>query len=474
MECFSSGECRNWHVDPKPLKPANYDLSMSKKTAFRAASYVEPNQPVGRVLELFAGVGGFRIGLSRAGLATVASNQYEPGEKAQYASRCYEANFKAGEHYNMLIEDLITSAETGAIVLPKNVDVLVGGFPCQDYSVAKSLSTSTGIEGKKGVLWWQILRLMDFYKEENQKTFPFVFLENVDRLLKSPVAQRGRDFAVMVQELMNRGYAVEWRVVSASDYGFPQRRIRVFILAKYIAKDDLISESFAADQITRDGILAKSFPSTPTEGFEMQEVKLFKTTLQTSETFGVGRKSSPFANAGFAAAGRVWTQKVTAQYSGRMYTLADVLEAESDVPDSFIVSDEDFVQKWKPLKDGGSYQRKDKATGFEYLYSEGKMTCPDDLQKPARTILTAEGGTSASRFKHIIRIGNRYRRLMPLELERLSGFPDNHTSKLSNGDETSDIKRAFFLGNALVVGLVERVGHEIAKALAEKSTLRSE
>lgn len=443
---------------------------MSNKKPFRVAAHVEPTEPIGRVFELFAGVGGFRIGLSRANLATVASNQFEPGEKAQFASRCYEARFPEGEHYNMLIEDLVEFAEKGTISLPESIDILVGGFPCQDYSVAKSLSVSSGIVGKKGVLWWQILRLLDFYEAREGKPIPYVFLENVDRLLKSPVKQRGRDFAVMLQELMKRGYAVEWRVVSASDYGFPQRRIRVFIVAKRLAPRQNTNGDFASAQLLQDGILARSFPAEPAQESSLEEVELFSDTLDTSERFGLGLKASPFANAGFAAQGRVWTRKFTPVYNQEKFVLSDVLEPEESIPESFFVSEETFVTKWKPLKDGGSYARKDKVTGFEYRYSEGKMTCPDDLSKPSRTILTGEGGSSASRFKHIIKVNGRYRRLVPVELERLSGFPDNHTAELVGGKTVSDVKRAFFIGNALVIGLVERVGFELAREIAENSS----
>jgi DNA (cytosine-5)-methyltransferase 1 len=439
---------------------------MPSEQVFRAKEYVEPSNPKGRVFELFAGVGGFRVGLSRADLATVVSNQFEPGQKAQFASRCYEARFTAGEHHNMLIEDLLTKAESGEITLPNDIDVLVGGFPCQDYSVAKSLSTSSGIEGKKGVLWWQILRLMDFYSSTIGHDIPFVFLENVDRLLKSPVSQRGRDFAVMLQELMFRGYAVEWRVVSASDYGLPQRRIRVFILATKTDLNKKFSPGEAAQKILSTGILARSFPAKPGMGSELVSIELSRSTFETSRDFGRSLKVSPFSNAGFAFKGQVWTQKVEAHYDGHRFTLGDVLEPTADVPEEFFVSPSEVNAKWKPLKDGGSYDRVDKVTGFQYKYSEGKMTFPDDLSKPARTILTGEGGTSASRFKHLIQVDGRFRRLMPIELERLSGFPDNHTHFLIGDSPISQVKRAFFIGNALVVGLVERVGKILATEIS--------
>ena len=95
------------------------------------------------------------------------------------------------------------------------------------------------------------------------------------------------------------------------------------------------------------------------------------------------------------------------------------------------------------------------------------MAFPDLLTNPSRTILTGEGGTTPSRFKHIIKIGDRYRRLTPVELERLNGFPDNWTKFDDQGKELSDARRAFFMGNALVVGLIERVGKVLAELASE-------
>ena len=113
------------------------------------------NNHIIRVVELFAGVGGFRIGLEGASDAyeTIWNNQWEPSTKHQDASLVYQARFGKKGHSNQDI-NLVKTAE-----IPDH-DLLVGGFPCQDYSVAASLSRSGGIEGKKGVLWWQIYRIL--------------------------------------------------------------------------------------------------------------------------------------------------------------------------------------------------------------------------------------------------------------------------------------------------------------------------
>lgn len=115
------------------------------------------------VVELFAGVGGFRVGLNdinsfdnKTGRAIenrnwdfVWANQYEPAYKTQDAFNCYVKRFGSEDVSNLDI-NLVDKKE-----IP-NHNLLVGGFPCQDYSVARSLSNEQGIEGKKGVLFWQI------------------------------------------------------------------------------------------------------------------------------------------------------------------------------------------------------------------------------------------------------------------------------------------------------------------------------
>ena len=96
-----------------------------------------------KVVELFAGVGGFRLGLGEKNYEVVFSNQWEPLTKEQHASKVYEKRFKTGIHSNEDIEEVPTSK------IPQH-DILCGGFPCQDYSVASTLVNSKGLIGKKG------------------------------------------------------------------------------------------------------------------------------------------------------------------------------------------------------------------------------------------------------------------------------------------------------------------------------------
>ncbi|MDH2904396.1 MAG: DNA (cytosine-5-)-methyltransferase [Actinomycetota bacterium] len=430
--------------------------------AYRSPKYHEPNEGeiAGTVTELFAGVGGFRIALARDGWKTVFSNQWEPSTKSQHASDCYVHHFGAEGHSNENLTRVVERHLEEGTVVPRT-DLIVGGFPCQDYSVAKSLKHSHGLEGKKGVLWWDIQKLIEVNRPR------FIFLENVDRLLKSPSTQRGRDFAVMLNTLGLLGYLIEWRVVNAADYGFPQRRIRVFIVASRL---DLLPSSMALDPeelLRKSGILARALPIKKSS-FRPRLISLVETPDVISATFGKGNSRSPFENSGVFFEGVAYTLKVQSRYSGRPKTLGEVLE---DGPfDSEYVIPADRLPEWRYLKGAKSIERTHKESGFTYSYAEGKMSFPDSLDKPSRTILTGEGGTSPSRFKHVIKDGSRYRRLTPIELERLNGFPDNWTQSSISGPLKPG-RRAFFMGNALVVGLVERVGRVLASEMRSQGAI---
>ncbi len=413
--------------------------------------YSEPKNPVGTVAELFAGVGGFRIGLARAGWKTVYSNQWEPSTKVQHASDVYVANFGNEGHSN---ED-IASVER----IPKKFDLLVGGFPCQDYSVAKTLNSAKGLRGKKGVLWWEILRLVEIHKPK------FIFLENVDRLLKSPASQRGRDFAVMLRTLGDAGYIIEWRVVNAAEYGFPQRRIRVFIVAR---RAKTLGKSIKPlEYLTSKGILARALPVISTQ-LDCTSFEIDENAEKVSRYFNkTSVEKSPFFNSGVFVNGVVHTLKTEPNPGAiKFQTLGDIVQKESEVDESFYVPERQ-LKEWKFLKGAKSIERVHKESGTKYKYAEGSMAFPDLLTNPSRTILTGEGGSTPSRFKHIIKTKKGYRRLTPIELERLNGFPENWTEFTSDGKQVSDAKRAFFMGNALVVGLTQKVGAVLADEMTK-------
>ncbi len=412
-----------------------------------------------RVVELFAGVGGFRIGLEGASDAyeTIWSDQWEPSTIHQDASLVYRARFGSNGHCNKDINTVPTSE------IPDH-DLLVGGFPCQDYSVASTLSRSGGIEGKKGVLWWQIYRILE---EKGESRPDYVFFENVDRLLGSPAKQRGRDFAIILASLADLGYTVEWRVINAADYGMPQRRRRTYIVG--FRDGSHISEQVQKleDWVLYDGVLAKAFPFEAKKGTQ-SEFELDGTIKQVSDNFNKDAKDSPFGNAGIMRNRQVYSVDAAAVYSGPMMTLGDNLIDESLVPEEFFISKDD-IAKWEYEKGAKKIERTTKE-GFMYTFSEGGMAFPDFLDRPSRTIITGEGGSAASRFKHVILTpSGRYRRLVPIELERLNMFPDNHTYHPG----VTDGRRAFLMGNALVCGVVREIGKSLYRFIYEEEPVSS-
>lgn len=408
-----------------------------------------------KVVELFAGVGGFRIGLEGASdtYETIWNNQWEPSTQHQDASLVYKARFGSKGHSNKDINTVPT------LEIPDH-DLLVGGFPCQDYSVAASLSRSGGIEGKKGVLWWQIYRILN---EKGDKRPKYIFFENVDRLLNSPATQRGRDFAIILASLADLGYVVEWRIINAADYGMPQRRRRTYIVG-YL-NDSVVAQKVERmeDWVEFDGVLAQAFPFQVKE-HSVSAFDIEGTIQEVSANFNKGKKESPFGNAGLMIDRHVYSVDADPVYDGPIQTLGDNLVDEDYVPEEFFISEEE-LPKWRYEKGAKKINRVSKQ-GFEYVFSEGGMAFPDYLDKPSRTMITGEGGSAPSRFKHVVETpSGRYRRLIPVELERLNMFPDNHTYH----PDVSDGRRAFLMGNALVCGIVCEIGRSLYRFIYEEA-----
>ena len=420
------------------------------------------------VLELFAGVGGFRVGLEKASptFKTLWSNQFEPSRKSQDAFEVYNYHFPDSENWN---EDISTISDERFSALSGKVDLIVGGFPCQDYSVARIKKDEKGIEGKKGVLFWEIIRAT---KLSNPK---YLLLENVDRLLKAPSKQRGRDFAIMLRTFADLGYGVDWRVINPADYGYGvdwrvinpadygwcQRRKRVFLFVyrkdtTYFKKqwglEDFgvgTSGIFESTHETKSGVVKDRALS-----FTLPE-----DIVEVSDSF-----STQFWNSGSMIEGKVVTKELEPYYDGASLVLRDVLEPPSDLSDSLYLS-EDTVDKFRYLRGAKKFERTN-FEGFTYTYSEGAMSLVDSADLPSRTLLTSEG--AISRTTHLLEDSKGYRLLTALETERLQGFPDNWTKgKLSKGKEVgvSDTCRKFFMGNALVVEVVENLGKYIADRL---------
>lgn len=389
-----------------------------------------------RVVELFAGVGGFRLGLEAASdrFKTIWADQWEPGtDKRQFAFRCYDGHFadSGSVDVNVDINDVWAD-------VPEH-DLLVGGFPCQDYSVAST--NAKGIEGKKGVLWWNIRDIVELRQPR------FVLLENVDRILKSPVKQRGRDFAIILRCFHDLGYDVEWRVINAADYGLPQRRRRTFIFARKRSSDSNPAGCPLDDLILSEGFFAGCFPverSNPSKRAEFDICDGYPTLQDVSDTF-----STPLFNSGAMVGSKVLSFECAPVYDGPITTLGDILD--SDVGSDYCVEGE-ALEQWRYMK-GSKKLPRTRKDGTTYLYSEGAIPFPDILERAGRTMLTSEG--SANRSSHLVLdpSSGKYRTLTPRECERLNGFPDDWTAGYM-----TEHQRYFCMGNALVVPLVTAMG----------------
>lgn len=420
-----------------------------------------------QVLELFAGVGGFRIGLENSNpdfFNTQWSNQWEPSRKSQDAFEVYDYHFPNSKNINDSIEDI-----TDSNFKQMNADLIVGGFPCQDYSVARSKKNEMGIEGKKGVLFWQIIRATRIIQPK------YLILENVDRLLKSPSKQRGRDFAIMLAAFNELGYSVEWRVINAADYGRAQRRRRVFFFvfrndtnfAKKIDKKfedtthNLFEEEYLYDDyIFQDGLFARQFKvnNFPVKNRRASHL-LSDDIVSISDNF-----TGTVWNTGIMRHGRYFTIDTEPTLDETPIPLKDILQSENEIGEKYYITDNEKLEKFNYLRGPKSVNRVS-ATGHSYKFTEGGMSPYDDIELPGRTMLTSEG--SVNRSTHFLKINNRYRTLTPIEAERLQDFPDEWTKFKKNSDqkvvEVTDRMRLFFMGNALVTGIVKRIGDELFK-----------
>lgn len=417
------------------------------------------------VLELFAGVGGFRIGLENAHpnyFETLWSNQWEPSRKSQDAFEVYNYHFPDSENINVSIADI-----TDEQFAEMDAEMIVGGFPCQDYSVARSKKNEQGIEGQKGVLFWEIIRATRIIRPR------FLILENVDRLLKAPSKQRGRDFAIMLTAFNNLGYSVEWRVINAADYGRSQRRRRVFFFIyrndipfalqmdqRFEEQEQVFDENRYDDYIFHEGLFATQFPimNTPVKKRHVY-YELPEDIVEVSDNF-----SGTVWNTGVMRHGRYYSIDTAPNYDGEPITLGEILQNEEEVPEKFFINDSAKLEKFQYLR-GPKRIERTSADGHTYIYSEGGMSPTDDLNLPGRTMLTSEG--TVNRSTHFLHVNGRYRLITPVEAERLQDFPDNWTAlkRLSDGTvtEVSDKMRMFFMGNALVTDIVRKIGEFIVK-----------
>ena len=219
---------------------------------------------------------------------------------------------------------------------------------------------------------------------------------------------------------------------------------------------------------TKTGVFAKAFPvEVPGTIKEVPGLKLSARKkdrlVDITDNFNSARLDKPFSNSGVMIDGVAYSLATTPVCNEKKATIRSIMAKDEDmkyVTEEFYIP-EAQIPRWEYFK-GSKREKRVRADGFEYVYTEGGMDFPDSLDKPSRTIITSEGGKSPDRCRHVIQDQTgRLRRLIPLELERLNMFPDHHTA-LEGVDAG---KRAFLMGNALVTGIVTKIGLELKNRL---------
>ena len=294
-------------------------------------------------------------------------------------------------------------------------------------------------------MWWQIRDTIIAKKP------PFCIFENVDRLLKSPAKQRGRDFGIILACLAKEGYSVEWRVVNAAQYGASQRRRRIFIYA--YRNDTMYGQKMAnispESIIQAEGLMAKAFP--------IKDIGSMAETTISDDIVGVSDDFAfTFENSGYMNKGRIYTAKTNEATEDPML-LGEILQKNAN--EKYYISD-DKMAKWMYLK-GAKKIPRTSANGHSYVFSEGPVAFPDPWDRPGRTMLTSE--STLNRSTHVVADpGTGHLRLLtPVEAERLQGFDDEWTNT-----GMPDRMRYFCMGNALVVPMITRMGKVLDTIIA--------
>lgn len=300
-------------------------------------------------------------------------------------------------------------------------------------------------KGKKGVLWWEIYKIIELRKPK------MILLENVDRLLNSPTANRGRDFAIMLRSLNDLGYLVEWKAITASDYGMAQKRRRVFIFATISNSIITSSEESLRGFINNESLLNNAFKNEKMSDYKFIDIS----TKKYSDLFDITNKydGGKFNSTGVSFKGNVASFNYIPQKNSKKITLNDILDENEE---NYVFLNDEQLKKASWTKESKKIERKAK-NGFSYTYTEGRMNFPDDLSKPGRTMLTSEG--TINRSSHFIEYNGRIRFMTPIEAERLNGFSKNWTEGKTNR------QRYFFMGNALVTDVVKIIGKQIIKGI---------
>jgi len=353
-------------------------------------------------LDLFAGIGGFRLALERAGHTCVGFCEID-----KFARQTYKANFNTEGEVEW--HDITTVTDEDVRQLG-SVDIITGGFPCQAFSIAGKRG---GFEDTRGTLFFEIARIARILKPR------YLLLENVKGLLNH---SGGTTFATILNVLGELGYWVEWQILNSKDYGVPQNRERVFIVGHFGGEPR-----------------RKVFPITRSSGQALTEL-----TQGLADAYRV-----------YNPAGVARTLKAEAGGVGAKTGLYAVPVLTPDRAEKR-QNGRRFKEPGEPMftKGLGSNQERTGVVELGGLYTN---TSNDFMRKPLKGLSRT---LKAQKHDAAVTDGVRIRRLTPLECFRLQGFPDEffHRAKAAGVSDSQLYKQA---GNAVTVNVV----YEIAKRL---------
>ncbi|HBB31797.1 MAG TPA: DNA (cytosine-5-)-methyltransferase [Cyanobacteria bacterium UBA8803] len=344
-------------------------------------------KPIVTTVELFAGIGGFRLAADARNIQTVWANDLCPKACQVYRNRFRDTQLRQGD-IREFIQDI-----------PPH-DLLTAGFPCQPFS---SAGKKKGVRDPRGHLFEAIVDVLCRYKPS------FFILENVKRLLSM---EGGTHFAKILSDLASLDYNIEWRLINTMHFGLPQNRQRVVILG---ALDKDKPRDFPIIRLASAEDLADLSNS------------LIKTLTCLDRWISIQAHSQKFPNWGLAQAGRFVGCNLT-RFSEAMLPVPLSRVLESDAEPQF-----DFTESTlKRIKD--STPVNDFVQGVQILYNQvggarmGYTVFGIDGVAPTLTSTT-------SRHYERYKIGNQYRRLTNVEYARIQGFPDNHCEGISIYDQ---------------------------------------
>lgn len=377
-----------------------------------------------KAVSLFSGIGGFEIAMQRAGIEVVASCEID-----KKARQLLEARFPLTNHYEDVTK--LTGEQLKKDGYDGSNGIITAGFPCQDLSVA---GLRKGLDGKRSGLFWEIIRIID-------ETHPkFVILENVPGLLSS---KRGQDMGIVITALVDRGYGVCWRVLDSQNFGVPQRRRRVFIVASLGDHKGPVQILFEPESLPRNTEQSRSKRKKITDRTETSSAEtsesidhvLFEATRIGDPRFY--KNISPTMAARWGTGGNNVPLLAFSMHGGMIGRKLENGPSGSGFKDA---NEPSFTLT------SSSHSIHGVVVAQKQSHSKYKM------DQKTSTLTSHEH----KQFSDLV-IDEKVRRLTPTECERLQGFPDGWTAG------QPDSARYKQLGNAVTVPVVEWIINRVVK-----------